>query len=218
MELREILTYVDHTLLRQDATWEQIRRIIDEGIEYHTASVCIPPSFVKKASEYGGDRVKICTVIGFPNGYSTTGTKCFETADAVDNGADEIDMVINIGWAKKGKFQEITEEIAAVKKACKGRVLKVIIEACLLTREEKLQLCKAVGESGAEYIKTSTGFGGGGATFEDVALMRENSPDNVLVKAAGGITGIEDAKRFLELGAARLGTSRLVKIAQETGL
>lgn len=215
MELHEILAHVDHTLLKQDATWEQIQTIVDEGMEYQTASVCIPASYVKQAAEYAGGRVKICTVIGFPNGYSTMDSKCFEAADAVQNGADEIDMVVNIGWVKDEKYDEVLEEIKAVKEACGGKLLKVIIETCLLTEEEKIELCRVVSESGAEFIKTSTGFAGGGATFEDVELMRKHCPLRVQVKAAGGISTLTDAERFLELGASRLGTSRIVKLAQE---
>ena len=215
MELHEILAHVDHTLLKQDATWEQIQTIVDEGMEYQTASVCIPASYVKQAAEYAGGRVKICTVIGFPNGYSTMASKCFEAADAVQNGADEIDMVVNIGWVKDGKYDEELEEIKDVKEACGGKLLKVIIETCLLTEEEKIELCRVVSESGAEFIKTSTGFAGGGATFEDVELMRKHCPPRMQVKAAGGISTLADAERFLELGASRLGTSRIVKSAQE---
>lgn len=216
MELHEILAHVDHTLLKQGAAWEEIRQITEEGIRFHTASVCIPASYVKQAAEYAGGRVKICTVIGFPNGYSTTAAKCFEAADAVENGADEIDMVVNIGWVKDQKYTETLEEIKAVKKACAGKVLKVIIETCLLTEKEKIELCRVVSESGAEFIKTSTGFAGGGATFEDVALMRAHCPPAVQVKAAGGISTLEDARRFLELGASRLGTSRIVKLAMSS--
>lgn len=215
MELHEILAHVDHTLLKQDATWEQIQTIVDEGMEYQTASVCIPASYVKQAAVYAGGRVKICTVIGFPNGYSTMASKCFEAADAVQNGADEIDMVVNIGWVKDGKYDEVLEEIKAVKEACGGKLLKVIIETCLLTEEEKVELCRVVSESGAEFIKTSTGFAGGGATFEDVELMRKHCPPRMQVKAAGGISTLADAERFLELGSSRLGTSRIVKLAQE---
>ena len=215
MELHEILAHVDHTLLKQDATWEQIQTIVDEGMEYQTASDCIPASYVKQAAEYAGGRVKICTVIGFPNGYSTMASKCFEAADAVQNGADEIDMVVNIGWVKDGKYDEVLEEIKDVKEACGGKLLKVIIETCLLTEEEKIELCRVVSESGAEFIKTSTGFAGGGATFEDVELMRKHCPPRMQVKAAGGISTLADAERFLELGASRLGTSRIVKSAQE---
>ena len=220
MELHEILAHVDHTLLKQDATWERIQTIVDEGMEYQTASVCIPASYVKRAADYiagcGPEgRVKICTVIGFPNGYSTTAAKCFETAEAVKNGADEIDMVVNIGWVKDEKYDEVLEEIKAVKEACGGKLLKGIIETCLLTEEEKIELCQVVSESGAEFIKTSTGFAGGGATFEDVELMRKHCPPRMQVKAAGGISTLADAERFLELGASRLGTSRIVKLAQE---
>lgn len=215
MELHEILAHVDHTLLKQDATWEQIQTIVDEGMEYQTASVCIPASYVKQAAKYAGGRVKICTVIGFPNGYSTMASKCFEAADAVQNGADEIDMVVNIGWVKDEKYDEVLEEIKAVKEACGGKLLKVIIETCLLTEEEKIELCRVVSESGAEFIKTSTGFAGGGATFEDVELMRKHCPPRMQVKAAGGISTLADAERFLELGASRLGTSRIVKLALE---
>ena len=214
MELKEILAACDHTLLAQSATWEQIRQICDDGIRYGTASVCIPASFVRQAREYVGDRLVICTVIGFPNGYDTTAAKCFMASDAVDNGAEEVDMVINIGWAKEGKFDAITEEIAAVKKACKGKLLKVIIETCLLTKEEKIALCDCVSRSGADYIKTSTGFSTAGATFEDVQLFAAHVAPHVKIKAAGGISSLEDAERFLALGASRLGTSRIVKLAK----
>jgi len=215
MEIQEILSHVDHTLLRQDATWEQIQKIVDEGARYHTASVCIPPSFVKRAAEYAAGQVKICTVIGFPNGYSTTAVKCFEAADAVKNGADEIDMVINLGWVKEGRDDLVLEEIKAVKDACGGKLLKVIIETCLLSEEEKIRMCRAVSESGAEFIKTSTGFSTGGATFGDAALLREHCPPQVQVKAAGGISSLADAEHFLELGASRLGTSRIVALAEQ---
>ena len=214
MELKEILAKCDHTLLAQTATWEQIKGICDDGIAYKTASVCIPASFVKQAKEYVGDRLAICTVIGFPNGYATTAAKCFMASDAVDNGADEVDMVINIGWAKEGKWAEITQEIAAIKGACKGRLLKVIIETCLLTEEEKIALCKCVTDARADYIKTSTGFSAAGATFEDVALFAKHIGPNVKIKAAGGISSLEDAEKFIALGASRLGTSRIVKIAK----
>ena len=214
MELKEILAKCDHTLLAQTATWEQIKGICDDGIAYKTASVCIPASFVKQAKEYVGDRLAICTVIGFPNGYATTAAKCFMASDAVDNGADEVDMVINIGWAKEGKWAEITEEIAAIKAACKGRLLKVIIETCLLTEEEKIALCKCVTDARADYIKTSTGFSAAGATFEDVALFAKHIGPDVKIKAAGGISSLEDAEKFIALGASRLGTSRIVKIAK----
>ena len=211
MELSEILAKCDHTLLAQTATWPQIRDICDDGMKYETASVCIPASFVKQAKEYVGDKLAICTVIGFPNGYSTTAVKCFEASDAVDNGADEIDMVINIGWAKDAKWEEITAEIAAIKTACKGKLLKVIIETCLLTDEEKIALCKCVSDSGADYIKTSSGFSKAGATFADVELFARHVAPHVKIKAAGGIASIQDAEDFIALGASRLGTSRIVK-------
>ena len=214
MELSEILAACDHTLLAQTATWADIRAICDDGMKYHTASVCIPASFVKQAKEYVGDKLTICTVIGFPNGYDTTAAKCFMATDAVDNGAGEVDMVINIGWAKEGKWDEITAEIAAIKKACKGRLLKVIIETCLLTDEEKIALCKCVSDSGADYIKTSTGFSIAGATFHDVELFAKHVAPHVKIKAAGGISSLEDAEKFMELGASRLGTSRIVKLAK----
>ena len=214
MKLQEILSKCDHTLLAQTATWEEIKAICDDGMKYRTASVCIPASFVKQAKEYVGGKLPICTVIGFPNGYDTTAAKCFMASDAVDNGADEVDMVINIGWAKEGKFHAVRDEIAAVKAACKGKLLKVIIETCLLTDEEKIALCKAVSDSGADYIKTSTGFSKGGATFQDVALFARNVAPHVKIKAAGGISSLEDAEKFIELGADRLGTSRIVKIAK----
>lgn len=218
MDIREILTHADHTLLSVTATWEEIKTVCDDGIKYHTASVCIPPSFVKQAAEYAKGQVKICTVIGFPNGYSTTAVKEFETRDAIKNGADEIDMVINIGWAKEGRFDLITDEIKCLKAACGERILKVIIETCLLTDEEKTALCKCVTEAGADYIKTSTGFSTAGATFEDIKLFAEHVGENVKIKAAGGISSIEDAAEFLRLGADRLGTSRIVKIAKEQGI
>ena len=214
MELSEILAACDHTLLAQTATWADIRAVCDDGMKYHTASVCIPASFVKQAKEYVGDKLTICTVIGFPNGYDTTAAKCFMATDAVDNGAGEVDMVINIGWAKESKWDEITSEIAAIKKACKGRLLKVIIETCLLTDEEKIALCKCVSDSGADYIKTSTGFSTAGATFHDVELFAKHVAPHVKIKAAGGISSLEDAEKFMELGASRLGTSRIVKLAK----
>ena len=214
MELSKILAACDHTLLAQTATWADIRAICDDGMKYHTASVCIPASFVKQAKEYVGDKLTICTVIGFPNGYDTTAAKCFMATDAVDNGAGEVDMVINIGWAKEGKWDEITAEIAAIKKACKGRLLKAIIETCLLTDEEKIALCKCVSDSGADYIKTSTGFSTAGATFHDVELFAKHVAPHVKIKAAGGISSLEDAEKFMELGASRLGTSRIVKLAK----
>ncbi len=212
MTKQEILSRLDHTLLKQTATWEQIQKICDEGMEYQTASICIPPCFVKRASEYVQGKVAICTVIGFPNGNMTTDAKVFETKDAVRNGADEIDMVINIGDVKAGDYDKVLAEIKAIKEACAGKLLKVIIETCLLTDEEKIQMCNVVTESGAEYIKTSTGFSTGGATFEDVKLMHEHVGADVKVKAAGGISSVEDAERFIELGADRLGTSRLIAL------
>ena len=214
MELSQILAKCDHTLLAQTATWADIRAVCDDGLKYHNASVCIPASFVKQAKEYVGGKLPICTVIGFPNGYATTASKCFMASDAVDNGADEVDMVINIGWAKEGRFDAVRDEIAAVKKACKGRLLKVIIETCLLTDEEKIALCKAVSDSGADYIKTSTGFSTGGATFHDVALFAAHVAPHVKIKAAGGISSLADAEEFIRLGASRLGTSRIVKLAK----
>ena len=214
MELKDILAKCDHTLLGQASTWEEIKGICDDGMYYKTASVCIPASFVKQAKEYVGEKLAICTVIGFPNGYATTASKCFMASDAVDNGADEVDMVINIGWAKEGKWAEITAEIAAIKAACKGKLLKVIIETCLLEREEKIALCKCVTDAKADYIKTSTGFSTAGATFEDVALFAKHIGPDVKIKAAGGISSLEDAEKFIALGASRLGTSRIVKIAK----
>ena len=214
MELKEILAKCDHTLLAQSATWEEIKAICDDGMKFKTASVCIPASFVKQASEYVAGKLAICTVIGFPNGYATTASKCFMASDAVANGAEEVDMVINIGWAKEGKWEEITKEIAAIKEACHGKLLKVIIETCLLTDEEKIALCKCVSDSGADYIKTSTGFSKAGATFADVELFAKHVAPHVKIKAAGGISSLEDAEKFIELGASRLGTSRIVKIAK----
>ncbi|HIR32447.1 MAG TPA: deoxyribose-phosphate aldolase [Candidatus Faecousia faecavium] len=214
MNVTEILAKCDHTLLSQTATWAEIQAICDDGLHYHTASVCIPASYVKQAKEYVDGKLPICTVIGFPNGYDTTAAKCFMASDAVDNGADEVDMVINIGWAKDGKWDAITAEIAAVKAACKGKLLKVIIETCLLTEEEKIHLCKCVSDSGADYIKTSTGFSKAGATFEDVALFAAHVAPHVKIKAAGGISSLEDAEKFISLGADRLGTSRIVKLAK----
>ena len=214
MELSAILSKCDHTLLGQTATWADIKAICDDGMTYKTASVCIPASFVKQAKDYVGDKLAICTVIGFPNGYATTASKCFMASDAVDNGADEVDMVINIGWAKEGKFDAIRDEIAAIKAACKGKLLKVIIETCLLTDDEKIALCKAVSDSGADYIKTSTGFSTAGATFHDVELFAKHVAPHVKIKAAGGISSLEDAEKFIALGADRLGTSRVVKIAK----
>ena len=214
MNVKGILSHVDHTLLKQTATWEDIKQIVDDGIKYETASVCIPPSYVGRASDYAAGRVKICTVIGFPNGYNTTAVKAFETGDAIDNGADEIDMVINLGWVKDGKWDELEHEIRTLKEICGDHILKVIIETCMLTDEEKVKLCEIVTFAGADFIKTSTGFGGGGATFEDVDLMVKNVGEGVKVKASGGISGLEDAEKFLEIGAKRLGTSRVVKAAK----
>jgi len=214
MELKDILAKCDHTLLAQTATWEDIKAICDDGMKYHTASVCIPASFVRQAKQYVGDKLAICTVIGFPNGYATMASKCFMACDAVSNGADEVDMVINIGWAKEGKWDAITEEIRQIKAHCQGRILKVIIETCLLTDEEKIALCKCVTEAGADYIKTSTGFSTAGATFSDVELFAKHIGPNVKIKAAGGISSLEDAEKFIALGADRLGTSRIVKIAK----
>lgn len=214
MDRKEIFQAVDHTLLAQTATWEEIRRICDDAAAYHTASVCIPPSYVKQASQYLGGGIPVCTVIGFPNGYSTTAVKVFETQDAVKNGADEIDMVINIGWLKAGEYQLVEEEIKAVKMACSGRILKVIIETCLLSQEEKIRMCQIVTSSGADFIKTSTGFSSAGATFQDIELFAAHVGQGVRMKAAGGIQSFEDAERFMELGAARLGTSRIVKLAK----
>ena len=215
MELKNILTHVDHTLLKQESTWEQIKAICDDGIKFNTASVCIPPSFVKDCADYCKGKVKVCTVIGFPNGYNTTACKVFETADAVKNGADEIDMVINIGWLKDKKYDEIINEIKEIKTACDGKILKVIIETCLLTDEEKIKMCEIVTQAGADYIKTSTGFSTGGATFDDIKLFSENIGENIKMKAAGGIKSLDDAEKFLSLGAERLGTSRIVSIAKD---
>ena len=214
MDIKEILSKCDHTLLSQTATWEQIKAICDDGMKYATASVCIPASYVKQAKEYVGDRLAICTVIGFPNGYSTTAAKCFETADAVANGADEIDMVINIGWLKDRRYDDLLNEIKAIKEACGGKLLKVIIETCLLTDEEKIKMCEIVSASGAEYIKTSTGFSTAGATKEDVALFAAHVAPHLKIKAAGGIASIQDAEDFINLGASGLGTSRIVKIVK----
>ncbi len=214
MKIEEILAKCDHTLLTQTATWAEIKAICDDGIKYHTASVCIPASYVKQAKEYVGDKLAICTVIGFPNGYDTTAAKCFMASDAVENGADEVDMVINIGWVKDGLYDRVRDEIAAVKQACHGKLLKVIIETCLLTDDEKIAMCKAVSDSGADYIKTSTGFSKAGATFHDVELFAKHVAPHVKIKAAGGISSLEDAEKFIELGASRLGTSRIVKLAK----
>ena len=214
MDREKIFAAVDHTLLTQTATWEEIKVICDDAVKYGTASVCIPPSYVKQAKEYLGDKMAVCTVIGFPNGYNTTAVKEFETKDAIANGADEIDMVINIGWAKDKKFDEIENEIRTLKAACGSRILKVIIETCLLTEEEKIEMCKRVTAAGADFIKTSTGFSKAGATFEDIELFSKNIGPNVKMKAAGGISSFDDAEKFISLGASRLGTSRLVKIAK----
>ena len=211
MDVKDILSRCDHTLLAQGATWAEIRALCDDGVRYGCASVCIPASYVKQAAEYLGGKLPVCTVIGFPNGYDSTAAKCFEAEDAVKNGADEIDMVINIGWARDGRWEDLLAEIRAVKAACGGRILKVIIECCLLTEAEKIRLCEIVTESGADFIKTSTGFGGGGATREDVALMAAHVGPKVKIKAAGGIASLEDAADFIALGADRLGTSRVVK-------
>ena len=210
-ELQDILARVDHTLLAQGATWGEIKTICDDGVKYGCASVCIPASYVRQAAEYVDGKIAICTVIGFPNGYDTTAAKCFEASDAVKNGASEIDMVINVVWVKDRLYDKVLEEIKAVKAACGGKLLKVIIETCLLTEEEKIELCRVVSQSGAEYIKTSTGFGGGGATREDVALFKKHVAPHVKIKAAGGIADLNDARDFIALGADRLGTSRIVK-------
>lgn len=212
--INEILSKVDHTLLRVDSTWDDIKGILDDAMKFHTASACIPASFVKQAAEYVDGRLPICTVIGFPAGYSTTATKCFEAGDAVDNGATEIDMVINVGWAKEGRFADILEEINAIKAACRGRLLKVIIETCLLTEQEIMALCDVVSRSDADYIKTSTGFSTAGATVSDVKIMAQHVTEGTLIKAAGGIQSLDDAKEFLELGASRLGTSKVVAAAK----
>ena len=214
METKDILKFCDHTLLAQSATWEDIKALIDDGMKYETASVCIPPSYVAQAKEYSGGRLPVCTVIGFPNGYNTTAVKAFETSDALDNGADEIDMVVNIGWVKDKKWEDIEEEIRVLKDICDDHILKVIIETCMLTEEEKVKLCEIVTFAGADFIKTSTGFGGGGATLDDVKLMVKNVGEGVKVKASGGISGLEDAEEFLKTGAKRLGTSRVVKAAK----
>ena len=215
MNKDEILSMADHTYLKQQATWEDIKTICDDGIKYNTASVCIPPSFVKRAKEYVKDNLKICTVIGFPNGYNTTDVKVFETENAIKNGADEIDMVINIGDLKDKNYDSILEEINKIKRACKGKLLKVIIETCLLTEEEKIKMCEIVSESDADYIKTSTGFSTAGATVEDIKLFKKYMAEGKGIKAAGGISSFEDAEDFINSGATRLGTSRLVKIMKE---
>lgn len=215
MDRKEILKRVDHTLLAQNATWEEIRQILDDGLKYETASACIPAAYVKQAAQYVERKLPICTVIGFPNGYHTTAVKVFETKDAIANGASEIDMVINIGFVKDKRYDEVEDEIRQVHDACEGKILKVIIETCLLTDEEKIKMCEIVTNAGAEYIKTSTGFSTAGATFEDVALMKKHVGPNVHVKAAGGISSFADAEEFIRLGADRLGTSRLVKIIKK---
>lgn len=214
MDMKEILKHVDHTLLLQGATWEEIKQICDDAMKYETASVRIAPSYVKQAAEYMGDKMAVCTVIGFPNGYMTTKAKEFETKDALENGASEIDMVINIGWLKDKKYDLIENEIRALKAVCKDKILKVIIETCFLTDEEKIKMCEIVTNAGADYIKTSTGFGGAGATFDDIKLFSQHIGPNVKMKAAGGISSMEDAEKFLELGADRLGTSRIIKIVK----
>ncbi len=214
MDIKEILNHCDHTLLKQEATWDQIREIADDAIKYNTASICIPPCYIKRAKEYVGDKVKLCTVIGFPNGNMTPATKVFETKDAIANGADEIDMVINIGELKAKNYDYVLDEIRKIKDACDGRILKVIIETCLLTDDEKIKMCELVTEAGADYIKTSTGFSTAGATFEDVELFAAHVGPNVKIKAAGGIGSIADAEKFMALGADRLGTSRIVKIVK----
>ena len=215
MDLKTIIGSVDHTLLKTDAVWEQIKELCDDAVHYGTASVCIPPSYVKQAAEYLDGKMPVCTVIGFPNGYSTTAVKVFEAEDAIRNGADEIDMVINIGWVKDGRYDLVLNEIRELRKACEGHILKVIIETCQLTKEEKIRLCGIVTQAGADFIKTSTGFSTGGATFEDVQLFAENIGPNVRIKAAGGIKTLEDAEKFLELGASRLGTSTVIRIVKE---
>lgn len=212
MELKDILSTVDHTLLTPTATWNEIRQILDDAMHYQTASACIPASYVKRAAEYVDGKLPICTVIGFPNGYATTATKVFEAKDAISNGADEIDMVINLGDVKDGRYDLVEDEILQIHEVCQGRILKVIIEICLLTEDEIVELSKVVTRAGAEFIKTSTGFSTGGATFEAVALMKQNVGEQVQVKAAGGISSLADAEKFIELGASRLGTSRIVKI------
>ena len=214
MDVKNILAHCDHTLLKQESTWAQIKEVCDDGLKYGCASVCIPASFVKQAADYVGNELTICTVIGFPNGYSTTAVKVFETEDAIRNGADEIDMVINIGWVKDQRWDEVLAEIKAIKASCQGRILKVIVETCLLTEAEKIKLCELVTESGADYIKTSTGFSTGGATREDVALFKAHIGPGVKIKAAGGISSLQDAEDFMALGADRLGTSRIVKLVK----
>lgn len=214
MEIKSILAKVDHTVLGQASTWSDIKALCDDGIKYGCASVCIPPSYVKQAKEYVGESLKICTVIGFPNGYNTTAVKCFETEEAVKNGADEIDMVINIGMLRDKRYDDVLNEVKAIRKSCEGKLLKVIIETCLLTEDEKIKMCEIVSASGADYIKTSTGFSTGGATPEDIKLFAQNVAPHLKIKAAGGISSIDDAENFIKLGADRLGTSRIVKIVK----
>ena len=214
-QVKQILTKVDHTLLRVDSRWEEIQEVLDDAMRYETASACIPPSFVERAEAYVDGRLPICTVIGFPNGYATTATKCFEASDAVAKGASEIDMVVNVGWVKEGRFDDILDEIDQVKAACQGRLLKVIIETCLLTDQEIISMCQVVSKSKAEYIKTSTGFSKAGATFDDIRLFSEHIGPNVKMKAAGGISSLDDAEKFLALGADRLGTSRIIKLVKQ---
>ncbi len=218
MNRQDIYSKIDHTLLKQTASWEEIQKLCDEAIAYRTASVCIPPCYVKKAKGYTGNRMKICTVVGFPNGYSTTAVKAFETKDALDNGADEIDMVISIGDLKAGRTDRVREEICALKTVCGSRILKVIVETCLLTEKEKIAMCHVVSDAGADYIKTSTGFSFAGAAFDDVALFARHVGPNVRIKAAGGISSFDDAVRFIELGADRLGTSRIIRLAEDERL
>ena len=214
MELKEILSKCDHTLLKQTATWEEVRQLCDEGVEFSVASVCIPPCYVAQASAYLEGRLPVCTVIGFPNGSSSTAVKCFEAAEAIADGADELDMVANLGWVRAGRWREVLEEIGEVRRICGKHILKVIIETCLLTEEEKVEMCRVVSDSGADFIKTSTGFSTGGATFEDVRLLKAHVEPQLHIKASGGIATLADAEKFLELGAERLGTSRLVKLAK----
>ena len=214
MDIYDVLKKVDHTLLDVEASWEDIKLVLDDAARFHTASACIPPSYVKRAKQYVQGKVTICTVIGFPNGYSTTKVKVFEALDAIENGADEIDMVINIGKLKSGRFDYVENEIKQVKRACGDKVLKVIIETCLLTDEEKLKMCKIVTSAGADYVKTSTGFSKSGASFHDIELFKQNVGENVKIKAAGGISNLEDAQKFIALGADRLGTSRIVKLVK----
>lgn len=218
MDIKEILAHCDHTLLRPEATWEEIKQVCDDGLNYGCASVCIPAAYVKRAAEHVGNDLKLCTVIGFPNGYSTTEVKVFETEDAIRNGADEIDMVINIGWVKDGLWEQLLDEMRAVKESCQGRILKVIVETCLLTEAEKIKLCELVTLAGADYIKTSTGFSAGGATREDVALFKDRVGPGVRIKAAGGIRTLQDAEDFIRLGADRLGTSAIVRLVKEQAL